>query len=629
VNLSRRSFLIGSGSIALVASRPEISNIESPLKRILLIQYGQSNMANFSLVGDKNCPPPLPDTFFLQGSAIGPVPPANGQRYLQNSITRASGRPTLALNGSAGGTPLAGLMDGGRIYSALIDKVRAVLEPTDECFIIFDQGEGDADAVPHPDLNRYVRALSMLHQQIASSINRTKASCPFVLCGKGVAGAGGGNIGGGTTPASWQTIKNAQWDSQFINPFMYYSHSEIDFSLADSYHYDAASQGKSGARFSQAVNKLLGLASDFAVWTISDGQTVDPIRTKINLVHSLGTDFTPISEGNGWEVSGDNGATWSPAASARLSSTQLQLLHPEISVTSARLVRYCYGNLPPNASIRPGHQTYPPTDLTIDNSRLSVPLVPTRWDIRPLPIIRLPVPTYRYGVALNYNDGAVQTYSGMPLGPPSKGQRFLVVGLLGPETSYATKAAVTITPTDYRGNEVGRRVATSRILAQVGNVRLMQAILGADANAATLCNVSVAYNKNPFAGTLFHLWTLPLDDLSAAMPVSSNFASTSGVGLVSVSTTLNVSANGFVVQIGSYRAATNNGYSNPVSIIGSEAHVSRFEQGSGIPGYVADAANCAANPLTSITATFSGKNASGADISILKNTLSLAAASWR
>lgn len=574
----------------------------SPLQRLLFVLYGQSNMNGFVGANSGSPPAAAANTFFYNGASITSVPAADGIRTFMNVIANATGRVCLALNGSVDGTPLANLSKGQAAYTALLAQINAVIQPSDQVLILWDQGEGDADATPHPEENIYKNLISQLHSDLASDMSRTKSTCPFIIGSLGTTTAGvGATFISGTTDIAWQTIKNAHYNCALEQPFVHFSHANIDAVRGDSYHYDGTSQGRQGARFAQTVKTILGLASGEAHWQISDAATVDATHTNVNVVQNLGTDFTPTSAGNGWEVSGDNGVIWGAATGARNSSTQVQLAHSSISTTSTRLVRYQWGRLPPDAA---GNN--PITSPVLDNSALAIPLNYTTWDIRPAPLSALPVPTWRYNTESYPQSGQVQTFPAVPIGPSIGAQKLVILSLAGPGAT----AAVTLTPKDVQGNAAGTPVVTTLVKKQ-GNVQIHQVTLGSGSNGAYAVDVSADYGSNPFTASLLQLWTLPLASLNSTTVTGIGGASAASNTVVT--SAVNVSAGGFIIQAG----FNNTQYTTACILTGTEAFAKRFERSNHVGSYSADASNCSANAASSATATFS-----------VAANLDLALASW-
>lgn len=588
LKLSRRAFAAALGLTALprsVRARPLRGSTPS---RLLFVLYGQSNMAGFSdpaLANSVGVPAALPGTAFYDGSSITTVPAANGVRECLNAILLGSGTRCLALNGSVAGSNITGLSKGSAPYIALMAQVNAVIQPYDRVFILWDQGEAEADGAPHPDENAIKALISQLHGDMATDMGRTKATCPFIMSGLGTTSATDGALDNGTTDGAWQTMKNAIYNCSLEQPFNHFSHSNIDLVRTDIYHYDGVNQGKQGKRFAQTVKSILGVSVGEAHFQISSAATVDATHINVDVVHSAGTDFSPASGGNGWETTNNNGANWNAATSVRVNATRAQLTCSTLSGTSADKLRYGWGMLPPNAS-----GVNPPTAPMLDNSVSAAPLTPTTWDIQPTPLSVRPVPTPRYAIVLT-GAGQVQTAVGLPLGPPPPGggQRFLIFSTTG---IAGLNGAITVTP------DVGSVVTAAAPVKRQGNVQVHQVTLGADANAATKVNFSIDYGSPPFGGGMVQMYTVPLSDLLSTTPTGSNGASI--VGNVAITATVNVAAGGFIIQATKASAQ----YSTAAVLSGDNAYAKRFENGAPFHGYFADASNCSASAVSSATGTF-------------------------
>jgi hypothetical protein len=613
MGLSRRKFLswvalsiLPSAALAWIRGRPAPT-------RILIIGYGQSNMGFFFTNADANVPPTAPNTFFYDGSTITTVPAANGIRQLQNSVTTATGLPTLSINASQGGSPSASFLSGQQAFNNAVAQINAVIQPTDECFIIWDQGEGDAVSAPpvYPDF--YARNLNQIHTDLVAAVGRTKATCPWLGAGLGTSSISVGSMTGGQTDLSWQTIKNALVTASLTGSHMYWSHTNMDFVRApgDGYHYIAASDQLMGARFAQSISYLMGFSTGLANWSISTAAVVDATHTNVNVVHNLGTDFTPTSGGNGWEVSGNNGATWITATASRISATQISLLHGSITITNARLVRYLWGSMPPNSS-----GSTPPTAMIFDNSPLAIPLSPTTWNLRPTPLSTLPMPTWR-DVSVAGPSGTTQSVSSLALGPENQ-RKFIIFSLSGNDFSLNPILQIKITPKDYLGNNVGTAIvqtSPTAIVAQ-GVTGIYSALLGADASAATSFQFDLTLTS--FAGnSVIQVWTVPFADLNSTTPTGNN--KSTALSSVSGTTTLNVSAGGFGIMASHNTVnATSQVAMATASSSTGEAYGTRWENPSGIHTASGDAANSAGNAASAVTITYADSG-----------TIDVVAAAWR
>lgn len=591
MKVSRRRFLLGSSALAILsggahAASHGIASSVAPT-RILIIGYGQSNMDVLF-----NGPPtltPNASTSFYNGSSIV-TPPSDGVITLGNTINNVTGLPVLSLDGAAGGTNLSGLAKGSSNYTALLVQINAVIQPTDQVFIIWLQGEGDASLAPPGGFDYYAsgpNSVNQLHHDLTGDIGRTTSNCPFLI--GSIATVAGftpvGTVTGGQTALTWTNIRWQQFAAQQRGTVIF-SHSNIDATTAfDDFHYDPPSLVNNGARFAQTYLTHLGKASGNAHWEIANAVTVDATHTNVNLTQVLGTDFTPTTGIQGFEVSGDNGSTWTAVTGARTSATQLQLTHSSLTTTSARLVRYQYGYNPPG--IPGGGASGPPLNLVADNSSLALPLTPTGiWNIRPTPLTVLPVVTWRDFLPSDVST-ATQTFTGMQIGNDGVRQ-FLVFGAALPNSQVPS--SITVTP------NVGSPVSGSVVVTEGGS-SIFQALLGADAALATEVTVQLTYPSNPFGGTVLQLYTVPFSDISSTTATgtgsSQTASSTTGTA------TVNVSARGFIIA----NVFSDTAITGFPTASGTESYNVEPCSPSGIVTFAADAANAAANVASSFTGT--------------------------
>jgi hypothetical protein len=542
--------------VASVSAWATIQDSASAPNRILIIGYGQSNMGVFFSACDSPCTDPnppnaLPNTYFYSGGSLGPVTQANGIRVLQNNVTAATGLPTVSFNCSVGGSAISGLVAGTAVFNACAAQVNSIITPRDKVFIIWDQGEGDANGSETPTY--YATTMVQLHKDFVAAIGRTTTNCPWLTSQKGTASSIPGSFGAGTTQLSWQTVKNGQiWAPLFTNANMIYSHTDMDFWRGDGYHYEGLLGEKYAAqRYAQSINTMMGVASPsgFPNWGISGTSTVDATHTTVALTHTLGTDFTPSSGGTSFEVSGDNGATWINAVASRTDATHISLLHSSISTKKDRLVRYLYGFSPPDADINCVTNCSPPTAMIFDNSSLKIPLSPTTWDLRPTPLTTLPMPTWRdIETTISVNGGGnhtVQTVSGVLLGP-DQDRKMLVLAMAGIDFTFSPLTSMTLTPQDYLGNNVGSQIIPSLtpIELSANKVALFSVVLGASNAAATTFKLDMTFIREPFSVASVQVYTVPFADLNSSIPAAHNKSTTTSTQ--AITTTLNTSAGGFI-----------------------------------------------------------------------------------
>lgn len=602
------------------------------ISRILFIGYGQSNEEGFfSTQG--NPPAAAPNTFFYDPNIPGvtTVPNAEGIRTLQNTVTTATGLPTISMVCAISGSTLANLSSGGpgpgqTGYQGCINQALANVLPTDQVIFIWDQGEGDADASPIYIPDHYAPLVVTLHANLAAAIGRTTATAPWISASKGSASnVTGFGWSGGITPLSWHVTMNGIKAGTDLDPHMYW-YNQYDETRGDQYHYYNGI-GNVALRIARHITTLMGYTSGVPIFPLGTAAVVDATHTTLNVVQNLGTDWTPTSGAtgtNGIEVSGDNGVTWINAAHSHASATQITLTHASLSTTNARLVRYLYGFMPPDvdgACTGPPPPTCdPPTKMIFDNSSLTLPLSPTTWDLRATGLTTLPMPTWRDYTVLSGSGQTQALTANAQLGPASENfRKFLILSFAGPTFSgggAVTISSLTVTPQDFLGNNVGTPVVLSSPTLDQATGQL--AILGVPLNSnnagATTFSLSVTYSASPFNGTSIQAWTVPYADLSSTTKTGSG-GSTTTTSLTGT-TTLNVSAGGFVIAAG--YSTTNQVGTGTFSFTGTESYGVRWANISGIPTMSGDASNAGANAASALTATF---NASG--------TVYVAAVAWR
>jgi len=553
--------------------------------------YGQSNMNNMVSLSTGSAPAAAAGTTYFDDINLvwGAVPAADGLRNVLNALTVASGVPWRGINGSINATTIEYLMDTTPVTGGLglFATKLALAGVTSADLALWMQGEGNANTASVTQARDYVTNLDTLHGSLATIVNRTKASLPFLVGGLTTYG----DTDAPNTDETWWTIRKAHLDSAALTN-VYFSHSNMDGARTggDPYHLNATSQARNGARFGQTLKAVLGFGGTAAHWEMSGGATIDATHTNISLsLIGTATDFTPTSSITGFEVTGNNGATWVTATGARSNATTIQLTHASLATTNLRKVRYQYGMLPDvSAPVK-------------DNSALALPLTYTGDNITPTPVSTIPRPDYWGNAFDNSQTGTTQANSGIPIGPAAA-RRLVIVGLCGPTVDISS---VTITP------NVGT-AKSATVISKPANARayLVYALLDADADTATTITVSVTYISNPFARTQMDVWAIVSGQLSSTTPVDTKTALVlaNTVGSLNIAT----SAAGCVIAICSDSTAAQNGV-----ISGAETYAQRRFLGL-IACVAADSSNNSASGSSAVTATYP----SSGDISI-------AAASWR
>jgi carbohydrate esterase-like sialic acid-specific acetylesterase len=581
------------------------------IRRVLLIGYGQSNMGTF--FGSVSGSPPTPNanvSYYNSHIAKGPIgvwhpltPGEIGDGIItcMNQINNATGLSVISLTGAVGGTGISGLTPGdpSNAFTILFAQVNAVVQPTDYIAMLWDQGEGDADSAPPEQPQFYIDNLTLIRNGLASSLGVPTA--PLLVAGLGamwgtVADGFTGQPSGGNSPYCWQRIRNAHFFASVQIPHVYYSHTNIDIirSNATDYHYVAPSTQGMGQRFAQGVTTLMGKTSGFAHWEIANAATVDATHTNVNLTQTLGTDFTPTSSADGWEVSGDNGATWTAGTGTRVSSTQLQLTHRSLSTSSARLVRYQWGYN------QAGNSAGPTPGYLRDNSAFTVPLTPTTWDIRPTALSTVPCATWRNITTSSRSPNPLSQNTETVLCFPGTDnyQKFLILAIYS--GSYAG-LTITVTVTPNVGSPVVATFVGTHPTTNYG-LSLFQAQLGSDANAATYLTFNVSSASDTFTVFTIHVFDVPLTALGSTTNTGTNSTTTTLTANttppLTSNCTVNASAGGLMIAMNaiSISQTTRGAFATYSSNFNN-----RWEDGTTI---TLDAANSSANASSPFSVSF-------------------------
>lgn len=556
--------------------------------------YGQSNMNGMMALGTGSPPAAQPGTLYFDDINLvwGPVPAADGLRNVLNALTLASGTPWRGINGSVNATGIEYLMDttpvtgGLGVFQTKLTQA-GVLTANLICWM---QGEGNTNESPPMQARDYITDLDTMHGNLATMMGKTRTGLPLVVAGLTTYGA----IDVNDTDWSWWTIRRALFDAGSQISATTFSHSNMDGvrQVSDPYHLDATSQARNGARFAQTVKSVLGFGGTSAHWEATGGTTVDATHTNISLgLIGTATDFTPVSGITGFDVTGNNGATWTAVTGARVNATTIQLTHASLSTTNARKVRYQYGMLPDVSA------------PVLDNSALALPLTFTRDEITPTALSTIPRPDYWGSAYDNNQSGITQTNAGIPIGP-AVARRLVIVGLAGATVTYSS---VTITP------NIGTVKTATLVQGPAGNAAaLAYALLDADGDTATTVTVSVTYSSSPFSRTQMEVWAIPSGQLSSTTPTATQAPALTAAA---TSATLNIATSAAGVVIAMSRTT---GSTTGVAISGTESYANRHTPIAFIPSIAADSCNDASNASSTVTATY---NASG--------DITLVAAAWR
>lgn len=565
---------------------------------IWLIMYGQSNMLNMSSTVSS---PPAANvgTGYFNGTSFVAVPAADGVRYLLNGINTATGIPCAALNGAVSGVPISWLSKGDPSgdYAALAAQITAI--GGDFEWIVWHQGEGDsANGTTEA---AYLAALDLLHSNLCTDFGRTKATAQLVVAGLAVVTGGASGFG---NDASWDQMERTLLDVPANLANAYYSHSNRDANIINAnVHWDGTSYGHAGQRYARTIDSLLGVTTGFPPWSIASSAVVDGVTTTVTLTPSLGTDFTPTSGITGFDISGDNGGTWSACTGVRTNATEITLTHTSVATNNNRKLRYQYG-IDPDVSA-----------CVLDNSSLAVPLNNSAGALSPVPLATLPVPTYSSSSGASSTATATQQLVNASIGAAAP-QRMVIIGYT---RSNAGVAVSSITVSPNVGSTVTATVDKDYHGAS-GNTctsGLAHAVLLSDADTATTATITINYAANPFSASRIDAWYLPSGNLSSTTPVDAEASSANGTSVSSLSLNLAASSGGFAVAV-----AVNDAISANAGTITSlnETWAQRASSvlQAGAVHNAADASGLTTQAADTITAAW-----------VAANNSALVAASWR
>lgn len=540
--------------------------------------YGQSNMNNMVANGTGSPPAAAAGTTYFDDINLvwGAVPAADGLRNVLNALTVASGVPWRGINGSINGTTVEFLADDTPTGGLGLFATKLALAGVSTADImLWMQGEGNAgEATQERD---YIASLDLMHSRSATLMGKTTTTLPLVVAGLTTYG---GAADGVNSDTSWWTTRKALFEST-SQTGVRFSHSNLDGARlpADVFHLDAAAVARMGARYAQTALAALGYGGTEAHWEASGGATIDATHTNISLgLIGTATDFTPTSGITGFEVTGNNGATWVAATGARSNATTIQLTHASLSTTNARTVRYQFGMLPDvSAPVK-------------DNSSLALPLTFTRDNITPTPLSTIARPDYWGNAYDNGQTGTTQANSGIPIGPAAA-RRLVICGI-------ALGAAVAVSSATITPNIGTAKSAT--LIDNGSGVALGYALLDADADTATSITLSVTYASAPFSRTQMDVWAIPSAQLSSTTP-SATLAPVTNTG-TTVTGNIATPNQGIVIAY-AFSSATPS-FANIGVMSGTEAYAARDPQITFKLTVAADACNTASNASSAVTATF-------------------------
>jgi len=302
-----------------------------------IVVSGQSN-ANFMFSKSSSPPAAATGTYYRAG-AFAAVPSANGVRELLNGLVGYFGVPWGCVQYAVSGTVISSWIPGQSLYNTLLARVQAVGDY--ECMLwthgesAATEGTGSRNGLPAS----YAIALNSIHGALATDAGRTSAQFPMI-----VNGLSRQTDTGVYSNSGWHRAQMCPWYSARKYDDIYYSHAMIDATMDDSFHWDAASQGRHGQRSALAIAKLFGEESTDAFWEMTACARVSNTVTRVTMSTPPGGDFAPSTGITGFEVSSD-GVTWVAATGAKVNATTIDLTHASLPYTN-RAVRFCYGPQP-------------------------------------------------------------------------------------------------------------------------------------------------------------------------------------------------------------------------------------------------------------------------------------------
>jgi hypothetical protein len=290
---------------------------------------------------------------YFPGLPIGIIPAARGSSPLD-----CTADPALCWASRNATLPA----DPATLYGNSLAKARAAGGVE---LIVMHQGETDATNMT--DGAAYRTELASL----AANYRADLGDVPLFFCqlGRSTTAISSKN----RTDATMQPIRVAQHDSD-NPPRVYLAATAIDLDVDSTDHYTKATYDALGRRIAATIAyhyHAPGAPAAYRGPELHTATYADATRSRIDvhLTHRGGTDFTPASGINGFEVlDGATPVTISSVARKDAATVTITLAAP---VAGAGKVRYLYGKLPITVL----------TNTIHDNSPLALPLEPSAQDL--------------------------------------------------------------------------------------------------------------------------------------------------------------------------------------------------------------------------------------------------------
>jgi hypothetical protein len=552
----------------------------------LIIGYGQSNWLGHMTV-TSSPPAAEANTRHFNGSAWVSVPVGNGVREMLNFLATDTGIPWGIVSGGQNGVLISLLRDGQTAFENLQTDIAAM--GGDAEFVVYHQGEGEGDS--GTSIATWDTSLDALHGELCALTGRTKAQMPLVVSSLST-------MDDGSTDANWNDIqaKIREADSDFAN--IHFSHSNMDATRVDSFHWNAASYGRSGRRYAQTIADLLGTESTSPAWFVDDvAEIIDDVNTRVTVTHSMGTDFTPTSGITGFECSDDNGASWESATGARVDATTIELTHASLATDAPRKVRYQYGRQPDVSA------------PVLDNSSIASPLCHTAGqDISADELAGdPPVPTYiTVRRDPSFPTSTQHRFANVDIGPDVAGELIIVGWSMGANLALNSVDVVIS----------GHSNPSVTIVGQTGAANARGGFFQFVKPGGTLAEITLNLAANPFTDSNISLWRVPIADLNSQTAV--DYDGLHSASATTLSRDLTTSADGFMLAVANNRSIT--GPAANSNITGDEAWAVRNEAIDAGSHHIAGDASGVAAGTNDNTVNVSFPNAAATV---------LVAASWR
>jgi hypothetical protein len=286
----------------------------------------------------------------------------SGIRAAAEYITTTLGYPVIATTVDQSGSLLSVLTNTAGNHVAAARQWGIDMGRIDA--IVWYQGEGNSTTGNSVSPATYASALTTMCAYLKAQIGQPD-DIPLIAIGLAT------STDASYTNADWNATLKCLYDLPNQDSNFTFGCSAFGSTLSDAVHIDNNSIKYVGERLGRALAKKFGYAQTEARFVIASASLVNSTTTDVTLTHYLGTDFTPTSSIDGFEVSQDGSSWSSPSAAVRQSANTIRLTHSALSGGTYYL-RYMYGRNPTK------------TNMVRDNTALSqgVPLEPTGNNIQ-------------------------------------------------------------------------------------------------------------------------------------------------------------------------------------------------------------------------------------------------------